>query len=80
MTKIEKIEFWEQYHIKLYLTNGHAVIYNLYPRIKTARFFHLSDEKLFKEGQIVRGDVIKWDGMTEVSLEEIMYDINTVAK
>lgn len=75
MLGINKIILEKEYLVEIYLTNGHRIVYDLFPRLNTARFYHM-DEALFKKGQLVNGNMIHWDDSTELSLEEILYDIS----
>lgn len=74
--KIKMVEFQDDFHIYVYLSNGEQIIYDLKPKLKTARFRELSDKAFFKKGY-VESEMIRWDVNTEISLDEILLQTKT---
>lgn len=71
--KIAEVKFIEEYIILILLKDGHELVYDMKPRLVTARFRDLTDWKLFSEGKIMNSNkIIKWNDNTEISIEEIM--------
>lgn len=71
--KIAEVKFIEEYIILISLRNGHELVYDMKPRLVTARFRDLADWKLFSEGRIMNSNkIIKWNDNTEISIEEIL--------
>lgn len=75
-SKIKNIEFLDNYQIKICLKNEHCIIYNMKPRLDTARFQDLCNPSLFFRGRLVKGHIIQWDYAIELSLEEILNQIS----
>lgn len=74
--RIKKVSYMENYQLDIMLGNGHRIIYNMEPKLITARFRDLSDRKLFYAGQITdNGKVIRWNENTELSINEIMLHV-----
>ncbi len=60
MNKILSVQFLDNYKIAVELENGSSFVYNLKPKLKTARFAALEDIDFFKSGILVEKDFIKW--------------------
>lgn len=78
MLIIKDVKFLQDFQILLTLSNGHRIIYNIAAKLETARFYHISDKVLFQRGYIAEGVIIRWDEVTELSLEEILFEIKLV--
>ena len=73
---IEDIRFRKDYLIEITLSNHHKIIYDIKPKLITARFRDLEDEELFLSGRLFDGNTICWSPGIELSLEEIMINIS----
>lgn len=73
--KIERVIFLEDYQLDILLSNSHRIIYNLEPKLKTARFSDLSDPEIFSSGDLNDNKVICWNVPAELSLEEILFSV-----
>lgn len=71
---VTDIAFLENYIIDISFAGGHRVIYNLEPKLKTARFRDLMENDIFYRGKLV-GNLIRWTGNIEISLEEILIQV-----
>lgn len=69
------VKFLEDYRLEVYLTNGHEVIYNLQPKLVTARFKGIDEWERFSRGKIINGSRIVWEDNMELSLDEILTNI-----
>lgn len=74
--RIEAVGFLEGYRLDILLSNGHRIIYNLQPKLVTARFADLNQPELFSKGEVIEGRVICWNANTELSLDEILLYVN----
>lgn len=74
--EILEVKFLENFKVDLYLSNGHRIIYNLKPKLITARFKELECWDYFAQGKIKRGKVIYWDENTELTLGEILINVS----
>lgn len=70
--KIDQIEFLEDYTMKILLCNGHRIIYDMKPKLKTIRFADLKEKEVFTCGQLINNRIIRWNISMEISLEEIL--------
>ena len=70
---IAEVKFKEDYLMSVLLDDGNEVIYDMKPRLVTARFRDLEDWKIFSGGKIVNANkAVKWNQNTEMTIEEIM--------
>jgi len=60
MSKMRSVRLTEDYKIAVELENGSSFVYNLGPKLQTARFAALSDKEFFQKGRLVGEDCIKW--------------------
>lgn len=60
MSKMCSVEMLEDYRIAVELENGSSFIYDLKPKLQTARFAPFSDMEFFKSGRLVDKDCIRW--------------------
>ena len=73
--KISSVEFVNDYQIDILLTSGHHILYNLGPKLTTARFKKIEGKETFNSGRVVGGNRIVWDFSTELSLDEILWNV-----
>lgn len=73
--KIRDVSFEKDFEIRILLNNGHKIIYNMKPKLETARFLDLKDIDLFKKGTVKKGKSIYWNDSTELTLDEIMMGV-----
>lgn len=76
--RMEEVSFEDGYQLNILLSNGHRIIYNLRPKLCTARFHDISDRRIYEKGKLVNGKVIRWNDNTELSLGEIMINVNNI--
>lgn len=77
--KIDEVKFTDDYLILILLRDGYRLIYDMKPKLVTARFRDLADRKLFSEGILVHSSkTIKWNENTEISIEEILFQAEAV--
>lgn len=74
--RMESVEFGDDYRLNILLSNGHGIIYNLKPKLITARFRDICDPEVYKKGRVAKGKIIRWNGNTELTLGEIMLNVN----
>lgn len=74
MKKIKKVVFLEDFSLRVQLESGQSYVYNMKPKLKTVRFYDLSDWNIFSEGYIRNNQAICWDNGTELYLDEIISD------
>lgn len=74
--RIKQAKYEEDYQIIILFQNGNEVIFNMKPKLVTARFHDLEDWDLFCRGKVSKcGKIIKWNDNTELSVEEIMLQV-----
>lgn len=73
--EILEVKFLANFKVDLYLSNGHRIIYNLEPKLVTARFKDIEQWDSFIQGRIKRGNIIWWNENTELTLGEIMMNV-----
>lgn len=54
------------------LSNQNSIIYDLKPRLKTARFLVLNDLNRFKSVRVDRGNTLVWDSLCQLTIDEII--------
>lgn len=74
--KIQKVDFLEDFRLKIELEDGTGLVYDMNPKLKTVRFYDLRNREMFLSGLIKSGQVICWADGTELSLDEILSSIN----
>lgn len=72
---ITSIEFLDEYQINIYLSNGHRIVYNMKPKMNTMRFSEVFALGKFETASIVNGQIIRWAGNIELTLDEIMHQV-----
>lgn len=60
MNKILTLQLLDDHKIAVELANGSSFVYDLKPRLKTARFAALADIEFFKTGRLMEKDYIWW--------------------
>lgn len=74
--EMTKIELEENYQMHIRLSNGHEIVYNLKPRVNTARFQELENEEVYWKGALDRdGMVVRWPGGIELSIDEVLITV-----
>lgn len=76
--RIEAVHFKENYSIDILLNSGHRILYNLEPKLLTARFLALQEVGAFQEGVIVDGNRIRWNVETELTLDEVLMSVQNI--
>lgn len=72
---IYHLDFQENYELCISLNDGQKIYYDLKPKLHTMRFIDILDKKLYKQGKLLRNRIIRWNGNTEITLDEILADI-----
>lgn len=76
--QIVKVIFKENFLLNIFLTNGGNIIYDLKPKLVTARFRDIENWEQFRAGKVIEGKIIRWNLTTELSLDEILLNLNEV--
>lgn len=76
MAVMKEVSFLEGYRIQIILDGDSEIVLNFSDKLKTARFQHLIMDGRFFKGYLTGQHVIKWDDMTELSMEEILYELH----
>lgn len=76
--RMKDVIFQEDFQLDISLDSGHRIIYNLGPKLETARFSELSDWNIFCSGWLVGGKRICWTTGVELTLNEILLNINYI--
>lgn len=74
--QIVKVIFKENFLLNIFLTNGGNIIYDLKPKLVTARFRDIENWEQFCTGKVIEGKIIRWNLTTELSLDEILLNLN----
>lgn len=74
--KIDKIICMPDYQMKLFLSNGHKIIYDMTSKTKTIRFMEISNQNIFNQAELINNKVIRWDETVEITLEEILIEVS----
>ena len=72
MSKTRSVQFWDDYKIAVELENGSSFVYNLKPKLQTARFAVLEDIDFFKSGRLVDNDCIRWSDSVMLYIYEML--------
>ncbi len=73
--RIVGVTFLDDYKLDITLSNGHGILYDISPKLKTARFQNLHQVSLFRSGQLSQDGIITWRDGTELSLDEIILEL-----
>lgn len=74
--EMTKVEFEENYQMHIRLSNGHEILYNLKPRVNTARFRELENEEIYWKGRLEKDGMIRWPGGIELSIDEVLITVS----
>lgn len=77
-TRMQEVQFQEGYRLDILLDNGHRIIYNLEPKLVTARFQELASREAFYDGYLLDGKRICWKSGAELTLDEILLHLNHI--
>lgn len=69
---IEQVEFLDNYSIKIRLSSGHCVFYDMQPKLETIRFSELKKKRVFQQGRVIEGQFICWESNIELTLAEVL--------
>lgn len=69
------LDFQENYELCISLYNGQKIYYDLKPKLHTMRFVDILNKELYKQGRLLKNKIIRWNGNTEITLDEILADI-----
>ena len=69
------LDFQENYELCISLHNGQKIYYDLKPKLHTMRFADILDKELYKQGRLLKSKIIRWNGNTEITVDEILADI-----
>lgn len=72
MIEMRSVAFLQGFQIRVALSDGNSYLYDMCPKLKTVRFYELSDWNLFSGGYIRSGQTICWDNGTELYMDEIV--------
>ena len=61
MSKMRSVQLLNNYKIAVELDNGSSFVYDLKPKLQTARFAALADMDFFQSGQLVNQEYIRWN-------------------
>lgn len=75
MTKIIGVIPSDDYTLLIELGNHHKIIYNMKPRLQTARFCSLEALSKFKSVYIENENTLVWDGLCQITIDEIINNI-----
>lgn len=73
--RITDVKFHENYKLDISLSNGHGILYDISPKLKTARFQTLQSQSLYRSGQLATDSMICWEDGTELTLDEIVLEL-----
>lgn len=72
MSKIHSVLLTEDYKIAVELENGSSFVYNMRPKLLTARFAALADKEYFQKGRLIDGDCIQWSDSLMIYTYEML--------
>ena len=72
MTKMYSVVFLQGFQLEVVMSDGRGYLYDMRPKLKTVRFYDLSDWEVFSKGYIKSEQMICWDNGIELSADEIM--------
>lgn len=75
MSKIISIVPNDDHTLVIELDNHHKIIYDMKSRLQTVRFCVLSDIGKFKSAIVEHGNNIVWDGLCQITIDEIFSNI-----
>lgn len=72
MATIIRVTPQDNYTLLIELSNQHRIIYDLRPRLKTARFTELKDLNRFRSVQVEHGNTLVWGSLCQLTIDEII--------
>lgn len=72
MTKMNSVVFLQDFQLEVVMSDGRCYLYDMRPKLKTVRFYDLSDWEVFSKGYIKREQMICWDNGSELFVDEII--------
>lgn len=75
MSKIVSIVANDDYTLEIELNNHHKIIYDIKPKLKTARFCGLLDINKFKAVSVENENTLVWDSLCQITINEIISNI-----
>lgn len=72
MLYIEELHFIRPYLMDILLNNKEHFQYDMQVYLNTARFADIANEDIFENGKLIKGKLIRWNMVTELSLSEIL--------
>lgn len=75
MPRIVSVKANDAYMLEIQLDNGHKIIYDMKPRLRTVRFCELTDLNRFQDVQIENENTLVWDSFCQITIDEIINSI-----
>lgn len=75
MPRIVSVKANAAYMLEIQLDNGHQIIYDMKPRLRTVRFCKLTDLNRFQDVQIENENTLVWDSFCQITIDEIINSI-----
>ena len=75
MPRIVSVKAKDAYMLEIQLDNGHKIIYDMKPRLRTVRFCELTDLNRFQDVQIENENTLVWDSFCQITIDEIINSI-----
>lgn len=72
MPKIINVKPNDDYTLEIKLDNHHKIIYDIKPRLQAVRFCNLANIDRFKDVKIANGNMLVWDCLCQISIDEII--------
>lgn len=72
MPRIVSVKANNAYMLEIQLDNGHKIIYDMKPRLRTVRFCELTDLNRFQDVQIENENTLVWDSFCQITIDEII--------
>lgn len=79
-SRMTEVLFLEGYRLNILLNSGQRIIFDLGPKLITARFQELQEWEDFVEGHLVDGRRICWATGAELTLDEILLNLDLICK
>ena len=71
MVTITSVTPYDDHTLLIELSNEHSIIYDLQPRLKTARFSSLNNLQKFKSVKVEQGNTLVWNNLCQLTIDEI---------
>lgn len=72
MAKLIHVVPTKNHTLVIGLDNSHKIIYDMKPRLQTARFCELAELDRFKAVTIEDGSSLVWTGLCQITIDEII--------